>query len=463
MANVDAKDDFCPWCGAPCTGDVCVECWRTVEDGRLGHVIDHKYRIDALLAKGGMGRLYRGKHLGLDEAIAVKFLLGDLATPEAKARFAREAVVLAKLRHPGIVTVLDYGESEGSPYLVMELLSGVTLADLLYRRREEFDLKRVATIMGQVLAILEVCHERGVIHRDIKLENVMALAPPAVRDTVKLLDFGVAITQDPKQPRLTRRGMVHGTPLYMAPEQARGESVGPPADLYACGVMLYELWAGEPPFEGLSSADIFAKHIYAEPPPLAEKGRKRIPPKGFESLVRAALRKRADDRPTVRQLRFWLEEVAEERDSETTAERDQLERRALASRSRDSRALQPMPTLVEDVVVAGRAFLWALPGDRGELLRDVLAVAGVPADLGSSLRDAGDAKVIVLSREDAELKLDAIRQHPTLGKVPVLVIDLERSEQVAGLIKAGASDAALASLADAQIAQKAVRLLRRGR
>lgn len=179
--------------------------------------------------------------------------------------------------------------------------------------------------------------------------------------------------------------------------------------------------------------------------------------------MRAALRKHADDRPTVRQLRFWLEEVALARDSDSVSERDQLERRALATRSRDSRALQPIPTVVDEAVVAGRVFLWALPGERGEMLRDVLAVAGVPADLGASLDGADGARVVLIGLADAVEKIGTLRAHPALGKVPVLVIDLEGSDQVAPLIKAGASDAALASLADAQIAQKVVRLLRRGR
>lgn len=304
--SVPMGPEPCVACGTLHAAARCPTCgW--IADARIGATLAGRYRIDALLGEGGFGRVYRGVSLAGEAPVAIKFLHATAsARPDARARFRREALVLSRLRHPGIVAVHDAGEDGGVPYLVMELVLGQPLADLLVEDSIVYSPDNAAALMQHVLGVLEAAHGSGVIHRDIKPENVMLVSSPA-GTTVKVLDFGLAFFEntDPSA-RLTATRMTFGSPYYMSPEQCRGRDVGTPTDIYAAGVMLYELLSGAPPFLGESIAEITGKHLTQQPPPIAQHGARQPAPPELEAIARWALAKRPEDRPTAAAFRAAL-------------------------------------------------------------------------------------------------------------------------------------------------------------
>ena len=301
----------CIACGAPLgQAPSCPTCgW--IADARLGATVGGRYRIDAFLGEGGFGRVYRATALPHGAPVAIKFLHHQVAArPDVRARFQREAAVLSRLRDPGIVAAHEFGEDAGALYLVMELVDGQALADVLIDDQIVFAPAAAVRLLDQLLRILEVAHGSGVVHRDIKPENVMLLrAHPGV---IKVLDFGLAFFEgtDPSD-RITATRMTFGSPCYMSPEQCRSRDVHTPTDVYAAGVILYELLSGAPPFLGESAAEIIARHIHEPPPPIAQHGARRPAPPALEALVRWALTKRAQERPTATAFRQALAQAAE--------------------------------------------------------------------------------------------------------------------------------------------------------
>jgi serine/threonine-protein kinase len=272
-------------------------------DPLVGRVIADKYQLEAVAGTGATGTVYRARHVELGRPLAVKVLAPHLVdNPTAQARFRREARAASKLEHPNSVQVLDFGiESDGTTYLAMEFLEGRELFKAIY---EEWPLgaARTAKIMGQVLSVLAAAHDLGIVHRDLKPENVMLVTRISEdgepREIVKVADFGIAKsvsgTASEDSLNLTRDGTVHGTPEYMSPEQARGEELDGRADLYACGVMLYEMMTGTLPFAAESAFEVILKHLSdrVEPP---TKRRPDCDPR-LEPVVLRALAKKRDER-----------------------------------------------------------------------------------------------------------------------------------------------------------------------
>lgn len=242
-------------------------------DPLIGKVVSGRYRIVDVLGEGGIAVVYRAEHLGLGRMVALKVLHPMYGEhEELRARFEREAQALAALSHPHIVNLLDYGVEEDMPYLVMELLEGRTLRDLL-DEHGTLPPERAFAVLRQVLRGLSFAHGQGLVHRDLKPGNVFLQALPDTADHVKILDFGfakfVAGEQRDEGPALTRAGKVFGTPAYMSPEQVTGGGIDGRADLYAVGVLLYEMLAGRKPFEGEVPEMIRAK-VLGTPMRLAE-------------------------------------------------------------------------------------------------------------------------------------------------------------------------------------------------
>jgi len=239
-------------------------------DPLLGRTVGGKFVIEQFLGGGAMGAVYRAKQIALDKDVAVKVLHHDMARePAFVARFHREAMAASRLDHPSSVRVLDFGEDNGVLYIVMEYLAG---RDLLTVMNDEWPLddRRVATILSQVLAALAVAHDQGIVHRDMKPENIMVLEGTTddgePMDLVKVCDFGIAtiagaVDDDPTAPKLTAKGLVMGTPDYMSPEQARGEKLDARSDLYSVGVILYHLLTGRTPFAAENAIGIALKHV----------------------------------------------------------------------------------------------------------------------------------------------------------------------------------------------------------
>mgnify|MGYP000697516320 CR=1 FL=1 len=276
---------------------------------RVGTVLDGKYYIDALLGEGGCGRVYRATHLMLNATVAVKFLLPASASQGVlRARFEREARLLATLCHPGVAAAHDCGEDQGEPYLIMEFVDGCQLGQLMERERQNgIPIPRVVTIAEQILDILAAAHACGITHRDIKPSNIMLYRDGGGTERLKLLDFGLAsIAAQTPQPRLTKNGHVVGTAFYMAPEQCRGQVVGPPADIYSVGIMLYQLLTGRLPFSGVSPIEVMVQHIRATPRAISAKELGHEISPRLAKVIMWALEKSPQARPTAVQLRQAL-------------------------------------------------------------------------------------------------------------------------------------------------------------
>jgi len=256
-----------------------------------------RYLIEEVLGEGGMGRVFRAWDERLDRRVALKVLHDRGEGPESRARLVREARAAAKLDHPNVVAVYDVGEHESSPFVVMELVNGKSLRALIDDASVGAD-ERIR-IMTEVAHALAGAHDSGIVHRDVKPENVLVRSDKRV----KVVDFGIARRTTPQNPdgsapteiqlsTLTADGVKVGTPAYMAPEQIRGNKVDGRADQFAWAVTAYELFVGKPPFTGDPMAVIAA--ILTEepvPPPPAAKM-----PLAFASVLRRALSKRAEDR-----------------------------------------------------------------------------------------------------------------------------------------------------------------------
>lgn len=257
------------------------------QDPRIGVVLNGRYRITELLGEGGMGLVYRGERLQLGRPVAIKFLHSPYAkSPKYMARFEREARAMSKLSHPYCVSVIDFGLHD-EPYIVMDFVTGETLRDLMDRGRPS--AQRAVYIIRQVLAGLSHAHAQGVIHRDIKPGNVMVGEAAGVGDHVRIFDFGLAKLHDPAVEPDQSMATVIGTPAYMAPEQTRAEAIDARADLYAVGVMLFEMLTGEKPFIG-DDAYAIIRMQRDEPPPLLRSRSPALSPE-LEVVVARALEK----------------------------------------------------------------------------------------------------------------------------------------------------------------------------
>lgn len=267
-----------------------------------------KVRIEKEIAKGGMAEVYLGMHLTLDRPVAVKVMHAHVETdPDLQSRFAREAKVVAGLRHPNIVQIFDFDTADGHPYIVMEYLGGPTLAAYLrelHSRKQRLQPAQVARLLITIATALDYAHEQGVIHRDIKPGNIIlhnrarnfSVDQPITEQTEPVLtDFGlVRIAQAATQ---TASGAISGTPAYISPEQAQGLKVDHRSDIYSLGVVLYEMVAGHTPFEADTSWTLIFKHINEPPPAIAG-----LQP-AVQRVIGRALAKKPEDRyQTARQL-----------------------------------------------------------------------------------------------------------------------------------------------------------------
>ena len=229
-------------------------------------VLDGRYRLGARLGDGAMGSVYRGERVGLGREVAIKLMNASLpGEMAARDRFAREAKLMAKLAHPHCVSVIDFGVYDDKPYLVMELVRGTSLHEVIVHAGT-LPVSRAADIARQILAGLAHAHAHGIIHRDIKPANVMVSRKEAVGDHVQILDFGLARMCETSS--LLTAGIAVGTPSYMAPEQCRGAPLDARADLYACGVVIYEMVVGTKPFVASDPLGIVKKHLTEAPPRL---------------------------------------------------------------------------------------------------------------------------------------------------------------------------------------------------
>jgi serine/threonine protein kinase len=254
---------FCPFDGSAL---VAATGWDPGADPLLGGIVDGRYEVLSVIGEGGMGTVYEVRHKALGKRFALKALRKDLALDgEIAARFIQEARTAAAVSHPGLVEITDFGRLEsGQVYFVMELLEGKSLASLL-RTGGPLPAARGLSIVRQLVHALKAAHDASIVHRDLKPDNIHISRGDNGSDFVKIVDFGLAKVIG--SSKLTRAGMVFGTPHYMSPEQAAGEHVDHRADIYALGIVMYEMFTGKVPFEADSYMGVLTKHMYMTPAP----------------------------------------------------------------------------------------------------------------------------------------------------------------------------------------------------
>lgn len=269
------------------------------ESAWIGRVIDDRYRVESLLGEGGMGAVFLAEHVKLQKKVALKIILPQFAgNGEVAERFAREAMASAKLEHPHVASALDYGTlTEGGAYLVMQYARGPSLRKSLLTSR---DWRYACDVGAQIADALSAAHAAGIVHRDLKPENVVLEPRDDGSELVRVLDFGIARVLDPGETsgsvsKLTRVGTIIGTPGYMAPEQALGEPVDTRADLYALGVILWEITAGRELFTETEVTALVTKQLTTEPPRL--RTIHADVPAELEEVVAKLLARDRNDRP----------------------------------------------------------------------------------------------------------------------------------------------------------------------
>ena len=279
-------------------------------DPRIGTTLVGRYRLDRLVGKGGMGRVYRATQLPLRRPVAVKILNPEFQAkdPQFVRRFFLEAATAARLTHPNTITIFDYGESEnGELFIAMEYLRGRPLSRLI-TAAGRFETVRILHVATQICRALREAHSKGIIHRDLKPGNILLIEEGDDPDFVKVLDFGLVklfhaaeghsestpLTPEPSDGDLTKAGMFLGSPKYMSPEQIQGVALDPRTDIYSMGVLMYQMATGRPPFTGTTSVEVIYKHVNEAPPPFSETDAD-VPPE-LQAIILRCLSKRRDDR-----------------------------------------------------------------------------------------------------------------------------------------------------------------------
>ncbi|MEO6955086.1 MAG: serine/threonine-protein kinase [Polyangia bacterium] len=265
-------------------------------DPYIGTIVSERYRVLSKLGEGGMGVVYLAEHILIEKKVALKILGEDFARKsDLVARFMQEAKAASRIGHENIVDISDFGQTaSGSVFFAMEHLEGSDLATAI-RNDGPMPFARVLPIVQQISRALAAAHGKGIIHRDMKPENIFIITRNGQPDFVKILDFGIAKMSALDEPneRLTRTGMIFGTPEYMSPEQARGDRPDHRVDIYALGCIIYEMLTGDVPFHAETFMGVLTKHMFETPEPLGA----HVPvPSDVEAVVMRALSKNRDER-----------------------------------------------------------------------------------------------------------------------------------------------------------------------
>lgn len=373
---------------------------------RPGEIVDEKYILIRKIGEGGMGTVWVAHNSVLDVHCALKMI--EAGSKQVAERLLDEARAAARLGHPAIVRVLDYGETgRGDPFIAMELLDGEDLAQLMERQGRLPEVEAVQMLLP-IAHALAAAHAKGIVHRDVKPENIFLARDDVATTQPKLLDFGIVKVEHSNR-RLTMDGSVLGTPDYMSPEQAKGEEINGQTDLWAFGVVLYELVAGRRPFDGDNYNALMFAIINAEPKSLSEYG---VADPELSAIVQRALRKDQAERwPSMRdlgeELALWLESKGLSDDITGTS----LRRSWLADT--ESKRIE-LPPYVRDS-------LRAAAGER-PISREVSKVRALPTEANPEL--AGGKQI-------SEQSLVAIAQLHAIGDPEELLRKASRRRNVA--------------------------------
>lgn len=381
----------------------------------IGTVVDEKYELLEQLGEGGMGHVYRARHVLMGKEFAVKLIHAELAqVNDIVQRFKREARSSSLLNHPNCISVTDFGTHKyhniRQLYLVMELLEGEDL-DYLLHRQKKIPPEKAVEIVRQILKGLGHAHEQGVIHRDLKPENIFLVTGHNGEETVKILDFGIAKMSGGQGDgdKLTKTGVVFGTPKYLSPEQALGDSVDHRSDLYTVGVLLFEMLTGEPPFTGKTVMDVMSAHLTTPPPKL---GRYGSYPRGMQRIIQKAMAKKPQHRfKNADHFLKALEEIDYSDNSAPTTVVDHVSDKRLVSKlkavfsTHRTKLSLALLLLVICAGILGYLSLRTVPAASGKRL-SVPARPAAPSIPAPVLEDSNSPKIEQLL-EEASDELDA--------------------------------------------------------
>lgn len=281
---------------------VCPATSRAIDSGvqkRVAHplvgaTLDDRYRVGPVIGRGGAGIVFAGENIRLGRPVAVK-VVADPELTVACERLQREARIISSLQHPNVCDVYDFGSVIGiCPYLVMERLHGETIAQRV-RTKRRFSVGAVAEIISQILSALQAAHASGIVHRDLKPQNVFLVDRLGCGPLVKILDFGLAKDLS-VQTSLTRAGRVVGTPEYLSPEQLTAQPASPSMDMFAIGIIMYEMLTGRHPFAASSRLEIQMRILHERPDPMNVPGMRPMIPRRIEDIVLRALEKQPQRR-----------------------------------------------------------------------------------------------------------------------------------------------------------------------
>ncbi|KIG17603.1 serine/threonine protein kinase [Enhygromyxa salina] len=426
-----------------------------------GTRIGDRYELLELIGEGGMGAVWRARQLNLGRDVALKLLVpADFESrEEALRRFGREARVASAIKHPNVIEVYDVGEFEGLTYLAMELLHGESLRDRLVDPRDAglpvaaADMLEMSFVIDVAQAIAEAlvaAHAVGAVHRDLKPENIfLQLTGPQLSGEsmrVVVLDFGLAfIEHDEKLGRMTRHGVVMGTPDYLSPEQARGGEVGPASDVYSLGCVLYELLCGAPPFSG-SSLNVMTQHLYVIPTAIG--ARRAGLPRELEELTMAMLGKHPEQRPRILEVRDQLELLAM-----TLSGRRKHRRDAKVLENRAERMISFSPTAPLATTTAAAAssastdLRVALVGSLGEVAEEIdLGLLSNDMALGVWTGAVADADVILVASVEGDI-VARVAQLVETGLPVIAAIRSDDRQAMGELARVGAAEVTTLPLA----------------
>jgi eukaryotic-like serine/threonine-protein kinase len=377
----------CPQCGKrfPSTVRICPDDGTVLEHTtpaptQAGQVLDGKYRLDALLAEGGMGAVYRATHVMLGKTVAIKLIRSAIvASPEIVRRFQREARAATALNHPNIVTVYDLGQTpDGTLYIAMEFIDGPSLKAVIQSGRA-IPPARTISILRQVASALSTAHRHNIVHRDLKPHNIMLAEGSDGSEVAKLVDFGIAKTFD-EATQLTNVGSALGTPYYMSPEQIDGRNVDARADIYALGIILYEMLVGEVPFADQSTPAVLVKQLKERP--IRPSLRNAAVPPALEEIALRCLEKEPEQRyQTADAFAAALNEAAATIDASAPAADVTLPtpRPTTAAPLPPPGAASSEPTFVTPVKTAEPPPAGAMPASAAASIAPSASPAGVPA------------------------------------------------------------------------------------
>ncbi len=426
-----------------------------------GDIVAGRFELERKLGEGGMGVVFLATQIQLRRKVALKLILPEHAARKgARARFEREARVASALRHPNAVEVYDFGEHQGALYMAMELLTGVTLRSLVDLDRPPLPLVRALRYARQIADVLTAAASIGLVHRDLKPENVMIETAADGSERVVVVDFGLAfMAEQGDMGRLTREGVVTGTPDYMSPEQARGIEVTPATDVYSLGCMLYEMLTSNPPFQG-DTAILISRHLFVAPTPIREAYPEVDVPGAVDDLIQRMMDKTPEARPSaqsVRDVLLAVDPAAPSRHGATQGGRLLGRAARMVSQAPISTNAPTMMSDSDNVLIPG-------PGATGGLdvayigPNDEALLLGLAAN-GLFLRayDATPARAVFApGLTPEEIATLSRAGEPVITDAPKG--DMERLSQ---LLRAGAADVVVAPYDPEEVARKVARAIRK--